>query len=187
MTGLPLLEREQSLLLIVDMQARLAAAMPTEVYAEARAACITLARAAGELGLPTLVTRQYPKGLGPTDGELEAALPGSAASVDKTSFSAPDDEAVGEALRAAGRRQIVVCGMEAHVCVLQTVAALAADGYTPCVVADGVCSRRALHRDNALARIAAAGIPVSNHESVLFEWLRDARHEKFKAVSALLR
>lgn len=187
MTGLSLLEPEQSLLLIVDLQTRLAAAMPSEACAETRAACITLARAAGELDLPVLVTRQYPKGLGPIDGDLEAALPAATATVDKTCFSAPGDDAVSEALRAAGRRQVVVCGMEAHVCVLQTVSALAADGYAPCVVADGVCSRRARHRDNALARVAAAGIPVSNHESVLFEWLRDARHEKFKAVSALLR
>ena len=178
---------EDSVLLIVDMQARLAASMPTEAYARARDATITLARAAGELGLPVLVTRQYPKGLGPTDGDVEAALPDAAAVVDKTCFAAPDSEELSEALRATGRDQVVLCGMEAHVCVLQSAAGLADAGHEPLVVADAVCSRRAEHRENALARLAAAGVAVTNHESVLFEWLRDARHERFKAVSALLK
>ena len=187
MSGLALLRAEDSVLLIVDMQSRLAASMPTETYARARDAAITLARAAGELELPVLVTRQYPKGLGPTDGDLEAALPDSAAVVDKTCFSAPDSEALAEALRATGRSQVVICGMEAHVCVLQTAAGLLDGDHTPFVVADAICSRSVGHRDNALARMAAAGVAVTNHESALFEWLRDARHERFKAVSALLK
>lgn len=187
MSSLPLLKSEDSVLLIVDMQARLAASMPTDAYAGARDAVITLARAARELDLPVLLTRQYPKGLGPTDGDIEATLPDSAHAVDKTCFSACGADALMEALRATGRREVVVCGMETHVCVLQTAAGLAEAGYRPTVVADGVCSRRTSHRDNALARMVAAGIGVSNHESVLFEWLRDARHERFKAVSALLK
>lgn len=187
MTPLSLIEREDSLLLIVDMQARLVASMPTDAWTGARDAAITLARAAGELDLPILVTRQYPKGLGPTDGDIEAALPDAAMTIDKTCFSACGAEALLEALRATGRKRVVVCGMETHVCVLQTVSDLIEEGYTPAVAGDAVCSRRADHRDNALARMAAAGVTVTNHESVLFEWLRDARHEKFKAVSALLR
>ena len=187
MSGIPLLRSEDSLLLIVDMQARLAASMPTDAYASARGAAITLARAAGELDLPVLVTRQYPKGLGPTDGDLEAALPGAAAAVDKTCFAASGSEALMEALRGTGRGQVVLCGMEAHVCVLQTAAGLLEADYEPFVVADAVCSRRAEHRDDALQRLRAGGATVTNHESVLFEWLRDARHERFKAVAALLR
>lgn len=182
-----LLRAEDSVLLIVDMQARLAASMPVEAFQRARDATIVLARAANELGVPILVTRQYPKGLGPTDGDLAAALPGAAATIDKTCFSASGSEALTEALRATGREQVVVCGMEAHVCVLQTAFGLASAGHEPCVVADAVCSRSAEHRDNALTRMTAVGIMVSNHESVLFEWLRDARHEHFKAVSALLK
>jgi len=177
----------ESLLLIVDMQARLAASMPAEAWTGARDATITLARAAGELDLPVLVTRQYPKGLGPTDGDIESALPDAAVTVDKTCFSACGAEAVAESLRASGRGRIVVCGMEAHVCVLQTMADLVEAGWTAAVVGDAVCSRRAAHRDNALARMTAAGVTVTNHESVLFEWLRDARHERFKAVTALLK
>lgn len=182
-----LLRAEDSVLLIVDMQARLAASMPVETFTRTRNAAIVLARAAGELDLPVLVTRQYPKGLGPTDGDLATALPDGTVTIDKTCFSACDAEELMEALRAIGRSQVVVCGMEAHVCVLQTAAGLAAAGHEPCVVADAVCSRSDEHRDNALTRMTAAGIMVSNHESVLFEWLRDARHKQFKAVSALLK
>lgn len=187
MSALSLLDGEDSLLLIVDMQARLAASMPADAWTGARDAAITLARAAGELEIPVLVTRQYPKGLGPTDGDIEAALPDAAVTIDKTCFSACGADALMESIRASGRDRVVVCGMEAHVCVLQTIADLAARGPTPVVVGDAVCSRRHDHRENALSRMAAGGATVTNHESVLFEWLRDARHEKFKAISALLR
>lgn len=182
-----LLSAEKSVLVIVDMQTRLAASMPVEAFEHARNAAIVLARAAEQLGLPVLVTRQYPKGLGPTDGDLAAALPAAAATIDKTCFSACEAEELMESLRATGREQVVVCGMEAHVCVLQTAFGLATADYAPCVVGDAVCSRKARHCDNALARMAATGIMISNHESVLFEWLRDARHEHFKTVSALLK
>jgi len=177
----------QSALLIIDMQARLAASMPARAWTGARDATITVARAAAELEVPVLVTRQYPKGLGPTDGDLETALPDTAVTIDKTCFSVCGAEAVTEALRASGRSRVVVCGMEAHVCVLQSVADLAEGGWSPIVVGDAICSRRTAHRDNAVARMSAAGVTVSNHESLLFEWLRDARHGKFKAISALLR
>lgn len=187
MNGLELLRDHDSVLLLVDLQTRLAASMPAETYARTRAAAIVLARAAGELGVPVLVTRQYPKGLGPIDGDLEAALPDAAVTIDKTCFAASDSEPLTEALRATGRGQVVIGGIEAHVCVLQTAAGLAAAGHAPYVVADAVCSRDADHRDNALARLHAGGIAVTNHETVLFEWLRDARHDRFKAVSALLK
>lgn len=187
MSPLPMLECDDSVLLIVDMQTRLAASMPADAWTAARDAAITLARAGAELDVPVVVTRQYPRGLGPTDGDIEAALPDSAVTIDKTCFSACGSQEVNETLRATGRDHVVVCGMETHVCVLQTVAELVDRGSSPVVVGDAVCSRRHIHRDNALSRMVAAGIPVSNHESVLFEWLRDARHEQFKAISALLR
>ena len=139
------------------------------------------------LSLPVLVTRQYPKGLGPTDGELADALPGHTQYLDKTCFSGAGTMEGTETLRATARNQVVICGMEAHVCVIQTVADLAAAGYEPVVVADGVCSRDPEHADNALARMRAGGVSIANRESVVFEWLRDARHEKFKAVSNLIK
>lgn len=187
MTRAPLLDAGDTTLLVVDMQNRLAASMPTEDWAGARDTACLLVRAADMLELPVVVTRQYPRGLGDTAPEIREHLPARAVTVDKTTFAATDAEGVREALAMAGRSQVVLCGMEAHVCVLQSAAGLAGAGYAPFVVADGVCSRSPTHRDNALERLRAAQVSVTNHESCLFEWLRDARHERFKALSALLQ
>mgnify|MGYP002761061839 CR=1 len=187
MTRPMLLDADDSVVLIVDMQNRLGASMPAEAWASTRATAVLLVRAAGELDLPVLVTRQHPKGLGDTVPELAAVLPDSSVTVDKTSFSSADAEGVRDALAMTGRNQVVVCGMEAHVCVLQTAVGLDALGFTPFVVADGVCSRSPAHRDNALERLGRGGIAVTNPESCLFEWLRDARHEHFRAVTSLIR
>jgi nicotinamidase-related amidase len=85
------------------------------------------------------------------------------------------------------RRQVVLAGMESHVCVLQTAFDLLAAGMQPYVVEDAVCSRKLENYQNALSRLQHAGVVVASSESVVFEWLRDARHEQFKAISALLR
>ncbi|MEF8833559.1 MAG: isochorismatase family protein [Halofilum sp. (in: g-proteobacteria)] len=186
MTRPMLLDADDSILLLVDMQTRLGASMPAEVWASTRATAVMLARAADELDLPVVVTRQYPKGLGDTAPEIAAVLPAGCVTVDKTCFSSADADELRDALAMTDRSQVVVCGMEAHVCVLQTAAGLGTLGYAPFVVADGVCSRSPSHRDNALARLGHGGITVINRESCLFEWLRDARHEHFKAVTSLL-
>jgi nicotinamidase-related amidase len=90
-------------------------------------------------------------------------------------------------LEATGRRQVVLAGMEAHVCVLQSALDLRTAGREVFVVEDACCSRSPRNRENAMHRLRAAGVVVTNTESVVFEWLRDARHEQFKALSALLR
>ncbi len=187
MTRPMLLDADDSVLLIVDMQTRLGASMPADAWASTRATAVLLARAADELDLPVLVTRQYPKGLGDTVPELAEALPDASVTVDKNCFSAADVDELSDALAMTGRSRIVVCGMEAHVCVLQTAAGLVARGYAPFVVADGVCSRSPAHRHNALERLGHGGVTVTNRESCVFEWLRDARHERFKAITSLLQ
>lgn len=184
---LPLVDPDDSTLLIVDMQTRLAAAMEPVAWARVRDSTRLLARAAGELGLPVVVSQQYPTGLGPTAPEIVADLPAQAQTLDKTCFSVAGDDDLAEALRMTGRDQVVICGMEAHVCVLQSAAGLAAAGYRPFVVADAVCSRDDAHSANALDRMRASGLAVTNRESVLFEWLRDARHDRFRAVTTLLK
>lgn len=187
MTPLLLLRAEDSVLLVVDMQTRFAAATPTDAWEHARDGAVLLARAAGELALPVLATQQVPNKLGQIHPDIQAALPEHTEHLDKTCFSASGDRGFMQALEMTGRRQVVVCGMETHVCVVQTVAGLVAAGYVPFVVADAVCSRDPAHKDNALARMQTAGVPIINRESALFEWMRDAQHEKFKAVSALLK
>ncbi len=144
-----------------------------------------LLQAAALLAVPTCVSEQYPKGLGPTEGELTQHLPADTRRIEKTCFAIctadgfPRDAAVGT--------QYVLTGMEAHVCILQTALQLHAQGHSVFVVEDAVCARRPANTVNAMARLRQSGVIVTNTESVIFEWLRDARHEHFKTVSALLR
>jgi len=181
-----LCRQSESQLVLIDIQARLAEAMDAGLCERAIANSAILAQAAGQLGLPITVTRQYPKGLGELVPELGEALAEGQAMIDKTSFSCCGTDPFLQALEG-GRRQLVIAGMETHVCVLQTAHDLLARDYQVFVVEDAVCSRRALNHHNALARLRQAGAIISNTESVLFEWLRDARHEQFKTLSQLIK
>ncbi len=175
-----------SVLILIDIQERLAAAMePATFRGVARNASILVQAAVG-LGIPVLTTEQYRKGLGRTVPELAALLP-DAAAIEKTRFSAAGDESFRQTLDRAGRPQAILAGMEAHVCVLQTALELRAAGRDVFVVADACCSRTAANHANAMERLRAAGVIVANTESIVFEWLRDARHDCFKAISALVR
>jgi nicotinamidase-related amidase len=176
-----------SALVIIDIQERLAAAMaPAAAAAVLRNARILL-EAAARLGVPVLLTEQYPKGLGPTAAELAAALPTDASRVEKTCFSCAESEAFSAALAACGRSQVILAGMESHVCVLQSALQLRAARPGVFVVEDACCSRREENHANAMRRLGHAGVTVANTESILFEWMRDARHEHFKPISALVR
>jgi nicotinamidase-related amidase len=177
---------EHSQLVVIDIQTRLVAAMPEADRARTLRNASILARAAGLLAVPVVATEQYPRGLGPTDAAVAAALPEGTALLDKTCFACSGEETFRLALSAADRPQVVLAGMEAHVCVLQTALHLL-DEYQVFVAEDAVCSRDAAHHRNAMERLRFAGVTVTNTESVLFEWLRDAAHDQFKAVSALVK
>jgi nicotinamidase-related amidase len=167
-----------SALIVIDIQERLAFAMPAR-DSVVRATGILL-EAAARLDIPVLITEQYPKGLGGTVADVALKLPEATTRIEKTCFSA-------SAALALTRPQVVLAGMEAHVCVLQTALELAAGGLDVFVVADAVCSRTEANYSNALARMQRAGIIVTNTESVIFEWLRDAAHEHFRPLSRLIR
>jgi nicotinamidase-related amidase len=179
-----LIDRDQSLLLVVDIQERLAPAMdrPDEVVRNAA----TLMKAAAEVAVPTVVSEQYPKGLGPTVPEL-AGLATAGNVYDKLEFSCHRNAGLAERLDKDARDQIVIAGMEAHVCVLQTALDLAEAGKSVFVVADAVGSRRPESRDIALRRMEAAGITAVTTEMVVFEWLRTAAAPAFKPLSKLIR
>ncbi len=188
MTNPPLLARAgDSVLAIIDVQERLAAVMPPGARAAMFANTRILLAAAARLGIPVLVTEQYPKGLGSTAVELAEMLPAGTPRMEKTCFSSAGAEAFSAALEASGRAQVILAGMEAHVCVLQSALDLRAVRPEIFVVADACCSRNPQNHSNAMERLRAAGVVVTNTESVVFEWLRDARHEQFRAISALLR
>ncbi|WP_026600619.1 isochorismatase family protein [Methylomonas sp. 11b] len=182
-----LLDADNSVLLVVDIQGRLSTAMPALDQQQMLTHGRRLLQAAGLLDVPVLLTEQYPQRLGSTQTEISECLPGNTRTFSKTGFSCCAADGFKQALTDTGRKQVVVIGQEAHVCVLQTALELLSANYQVHVLADAVCSRQVQHKDYALQRMLQQGVTLSCHESVLFEWLRDARHSHFKTISALLR
>ncbi len=179
-----LLHPTRSALLIVDVQRRFASAIPE--FDRLVENCARLARTFRALDLPIVATEQYPEGLGSTVPtllrELDARdLPS------KTSFSALGCDDARVHLVSAGADTIVVCGIETHVCVLQTVLELIAANRTVHIPADAVASRHALDRDVALRRLERAGAVITTSETVAFELMRDAKHPQFKAIQTFYR
>ncbi len=181
-----ILTTEDSLLLVIDIQERLAAAMGQEELQRITRNTAILLDSAHELGLPVIVTEQYVKGLGPTLPELKARSI-NASYHEKLSFSCCGNDGFMEKLKASGKQQIVVCGMETHVCVLQTVLDLLRDGYTVHVVKDAVMSRSPDNKQTAMEAMSMAGAIPTCTESVVFQWLKVAGTETFKKLSKLVK
>lgn len=180
-----LLSAADSQLIIVDIQERLAPAI--QGGAAALKATLLLVAAAQRLGVPITVTEQYPKGLGPSVAELRAALPNDAAVLPKMHFSAMRETDIAAHLAQNGRRSVIICGMEAHVCVLQTALDARRAGYDVYLAADAVGSRVPFSVETALRRMERVGIHLVTSEMVTFEWLERAGTDDFKAIASLLK
>jgi nicotinamidase-related amidase len=146
-----------------------------------------LVRAAELLKVPVLVTEQYPKGLGKTVREIAEALPAETEIIEKTTFSSCGARQFVEKLEQIGAKQIVVAGIEAHVCVNQTVHDLLANGFQVHLLVDCISSRHPENMGIALAKMQQSGAILSTVEMALFELMRDSRHEQFKAVQKLIK
>ena len=178
-------DRNASQLVVIDVQEKLCGVMPPAELASTLKNCGILLQAARLLEIPALLTEQYPKGLGPTHAELEPFLE-NIPRVEKTCFSCCDEAAFRNKL-SGDRPQVILTGMESHICVLQTALQLQALGKQVFVVEDAVLSRNPAHKANALARLRQVGVIVSNTESVVFEWLKVAEGDAFKQISRLIR
>ena len=178
---------KQSRLLIIDEQERLLGAMPEKASAQVINNTSILLQAAQTLSVAVIRSEQYPKGLGVTDNSIESQLNDDTLKVEKTSFSCCAVPEISELTHQQILPQWILAGIETHVCVLQTALQLKATGQEVFVVSDACCSRQKRHHKNALQRLSQAGVVVSNTESVLFEWLRDARHPDFKSLSKLIQ
>jgi nicotinamidase-related amidase len=179
-----LIDAAKSLLLLVDTQTRLAPAVHDAAAAVQQ--CRLLIEVAQKLDVPVLAAEQYPEGLGPTVAEL-AALLNPAQVYAKRHFSCAHDPGIVAALDGLARTEIVICGMEAHICVLQSALGLQARGLRTIVVADAVASRRPVSRDLALERMRDHGVEIVTAEMVVFEWLREAATPRFRAILPLVR
>ncbi|MFW5828790.1 MAG: isochorismatase family protein [Planctomycetota bacterium] len=178
---------DNCLVLMIDVQERFATAIPSiGPEGAVAAACERLLKGVDLLGVPTLMTRQYPQGLGDTLPRLQAAAP-DAISRDKIAFSCLDDDIIKRLLADSDRDEIIVCGVEAHVCVLATVADALHHGYRVTVCADAIASRHPTNVDTATLAMRDLGALVLPVESVLFRWQGLAQGERFKALSKLVR
>jgi len=185
---MPLCQSAFSQLLIIDAQDRLAAAMPERDLAQTVQNIQRLIAAAKALEIPIFSTEQYPQGLGRTIEPIREGLPETAAPTEKTCFSCCTAAGFERNLTSEPKRkQVVLVGMEAHICIVQTASGLLRWGYQVFVAADATCSRDPANRDNALERMRHCGIQVTSTESVAFEWLGDSTNERFREVSRLFK
>jgi nicotinamidase-related amidase len=179
------LDRENALLLVVDVQERLFKAMPEEGQPQLLKNLDILVKAARTLKVPVVASEQYPKGLGPTVLSLRESLPKPP--LEKLEFSCAGNQAIANAIQATGRRQVLVAGMETHVCVYQTVRDLASRGFTVFVPRDAVISRTVENKAAGLSLCEKAGAVLTSTEASVFDLLGKAGTPEFKEISPLLK
>jgi len=180
-----MLDRKRSILSIVDIQEKLAAVMSERVaVTEATKKLIVASK---RLGIPMLVTEQYPAGLGPTDPGLVEAMEDAYKPIEKLAFGCGGEPKYLDALAETGKAQVLLCGMETHVCVLQTCMQLLDNDYVVHVAADAVCSRRAEDKALAIQTMRQAGAVITTVETAAFQWLKFAGTPEFKDLIKLFK
>ena len=179
-----MLEIERCCLVVVDIQGKLAQLMADKetLFQNAR----ILIQAARILEIPILWCQQAPQALGPTVPQIAELLSG-VEPIDKASFSCVGHEPFNIKLESLARKQVLLCGIETHVCIYQTVMDLLRRDFDVTVVADAVSSRTPENKQIALTRLAAEGAAVACTEMVLFELLKTAEHPQFKPIARLVK
>ncbi len=170
--------------LVIDIQERLFPHMAQ--YENLLKKCLILIEGLKILGVPLFVTEQYPKGLGHTIEPVALAL-GTNPAVEKSTFSCCDEPEYLKVLEGSERNTLIICGIEAHVCVMQTVVDLVAAGFTPVVVEDCISSRDIEDKRVAIHRMRSEGAVITTCESILFEMTRVSGTDEFKAISRLVK
>ncbi len=178
------LSPETSLLIVIDVQEKLFATM----YEQKRVKdnIVRMVGGAKILNVPIIWTEQYSKGLGPTIPELKSALKGRTC-YEKITFSCADDDQILKSVEKANPKDILLCGIEAHVCVYQTAADFIERGNRVHLVLDAVMSRHKSNHEIALRKMEQIGVNITSVEMALFEFQRVARGETFKPIAALIK
>lgn len=178
------INRNNSVLVVVDIQERLAVVMSEREKVVGNA--VHLIEAAKLLSIPVILTEQYPKGLGPTVSEIREALP-SYEPLEKLAFGCCGEPSFLRAIESKGKRKVILCGMETHVCVLQTCLGLLKGNYDVHVVRDAVCSRTKENFRIGSDLMRDAGAVITGTETVLFQLLEKAGTEEFRAISKRIK
>lgn len=176
---------ENSLLVIVDVQQKLMNAMSNRENCLAKVRL--LANSFALMNVPVIVTEQYPKGLGPTVDAVKEVLPENTPFIEKSAFSCCGADDFNKKIQESERKNIILCGVESHVCVLQTAVTLLNRGFNVILAADAASSRSENDKALGLSFLRHEGVKVLSAESIIFALLKDSKHPSFKAVSALLK
>ena len=179
------LSRESSALAVIDMQEAFRPVMSD--FGDVASRIATAVEGARLLEIPVIVTEQYPKGLKHTAEEIVARLPAELEAIEKSCFSSCGSDDFVSQLTRSNTRQVLVCGIEAHICVLQTSLDLLERGFEVFLLVDCITSRKAENKQVALARLAQAGAILSTLEMSLFEMMGSADSPQFKAIQNLIR
>jgi nicotinamidase-related amidase len=176
--------KENTIGLVIDMQEKLLPHMKQS--AEVKQNCITLINGLKVLNIPILVTQQYTKGLGPTDDEVNKAI-GNFSYIEKSTFSCYRETNFIKVLNKSGKRNVIIMGIESHVCVLQTAMDLLYNNFNPVIVTNAISSRKEEDKKVAVWRMRDIGAIMTTYESILFELCKQAGTEEFKAISKLVK
>jgi nicotinamidase-related amidase len=180
-----ILDRSSCALVVIDVQEAFRTVIPQ--FEQIAVRISTAIRGFQILGVPVIVTEQYPKGLGPTVEEIVLSLPENAQRIEKKAFSACGAGPFRKILEDLEVGQVVICGVETHVCVSQTAHDLLVADFDVHVLTDCVASRFDHDREAGLSKMYGSGVDPSSVEMALFELMRDSSHEKFKEIQALIK
>lgn len=178
-----MINTDDTIILIVDIQEKLVNMLEKDFVS---ASVSKLVKAAAILDVPVVVTEQYPAGLGATLESLKQEAGDKAVFFEKTAFSAMREDGFKELLSGYGRKNVLICGIETHICVYQTTSDLLEEDYEVEVIKDITASRKKFEFKTGIEKMKQAGATVTSLETVLFEFLKSSKHPKFKEIQALI-
>ena len=179
-----MLKRDNCVLVIIDIQEKLLKAVYNPDFV--LNSSVKIAKAASILNIPTIITEQYPKGLGYTVKAIKT-VSANINPIEKTAFSAMKEEKFYEQIKSYGKKQILICGIETHICVLQTAAELSSKGYEVYVLKDACSSRKEFEHNTGIELLTQYGSKITCSEIAIFEWLESSKHPNFKKIQALIK
>ncbi|MFQ6617006.1 MAG: hydrolase [Fidelibacterota bacterium] len=179
-----MLTARQTILMVIDVQEKIFSTLYEQTETEKN--IVRLIQGAAVLNIPVVWTEQYPRGLGSTLPSIREVLPGQTP-LEKRSFSCLGDPTVREKIESYGRKEVLICGIEAHVCVYQTSVDLIDRGYGVHIVTDAVMSRKRENYDVAMANLSTLGARLTSVEMILFELLKEAKGKRFKAIAEIIK